>query len=1362
MFCSLSQKQFTTAVASEYKGEDLNFALVYAASQGDLVNLKKCISSGANVNFVDYDQRSALHLAAAEGKLDCVEVLVENGVEINGRDTFGYTPLEDAVAGHHLAVARFLKSKGGLTNNERSTTMTRLLLQAAAAGDINELEILTSAGANINAGDYDKRTPIHLAASEGRVQVLEFLILKGADINAVDRFGNSPLADTYNGVSRGHTACRTVLSELGAVLSNDKVRVIAIKNACADSLPVMFLRGDFEWVESLGAYGSSSDQLQANSFESKKPGYLREITDLSDGRVVANQGRYAQAWEKELPIVGDIASSGLSDTLKKAAISAGIKTEIMLPVSASDEETTDALYILYSKTTPPQAAVVELHNFVVRMFRTSLAPDSPQFAAPPDTAFLSSSFPKGQQHDVFKKLVIEAVYSPATLFHHIDWFYRMIGADNFYFRKTSADYLAQHIHAYVAAKTFSAVSLGDSDQIWLHVENNSSFMRGESETAIVMLNTDDHDKLIIANRILQRRIAHIPPNKGYSVEFVSASQPISFGGERKLGIFTLETTTYANPATPKEGEKNIWNLAADNFLKEKTPHARNRYQEVINELVGNLAPRYKIYPIQADGTVPVMFAFNQGNNRHSAYMMQLTELLAQSNIVCRNSHQETFSNGITVFSLYLEPCDRNATTAAIDTLMRQFSMLFLLPDSGFTHLFLKGHMRTDNYAYCTAASRCVYYFINQRSDEMDALIQSLGPDSVNASRLRLLNTSMKKEAVSMNRIFEIVEKYLPLMDELTKDFVMRNTAHWSQGVPPVNDKLSRLIDTEASSPIDSIVLNAFMSFNKACLKTNFFKTRKSTLTFRLDPTLLAGNWPSTPFGIFFVMGAEFQGFHIRFEDVSRGGIRIIKSRDPTHYNQNRSTLFAENYGLAYTQNKKNKDIPEFGSKGTVLLNPDEQENGMIAFRKYISGILDLLVLKEGSGIVDNYSKPELLFMGPDENTADKMQIAAHYARDKGYPFWRSFTTGKPNSMGGIPHDTYGMTTRSVHRFVLGCLRKLNLKEEDVTKAQLGGPDGDLGSNEILISKDKTICVVDGSGVVYDPVGLNRTELTRLAKKRVMINEFDVSALGQGGFKVLIGDKNITLPDGELVTSGLAFRNGFHLHRLCKADLFVPCGGRPESVCMQNVRQYIDKDGKPRFKIVVEGANLFFTNDARMMMEQAGCVQFKDASTNKGGVTSSSCEVLAALAMDAYEFEKHMMVKDNKPGEFYQSYCKEIQQRIENDADAEFEAIWREGERTREHNYVLTEKLSDKINSLNQFVAQSALWDNDAIRHTVLHAAIPNSLMTLVGYDTLLKRVPENYLRAIFASHLASRYVYQKGISSNEFAFFDFMQKYLKK
>jgi NAD-specific glutamate dehydrogenase len=42
-----------------------------------------------------------------------------------------------------------------------------------------------------------------------------------------------------------------------------------------------------------------------------------------------------------------------------------------------------------------------------------------------------------------------------------------------------------------------------------------------------------------------------------------------------------------------------------------------------------------------------------------------------------------------------------------------------------------------------------------------------------------------------------------------------------------------------------------------------------------------------------------------------------------------------------------------------------------------------------------------------------------------------------------------------------------MDESAVTKLQTGGPDGDLGSNEILVSHDKTIAIVDGSGVLCD-------------------------------------------------------------------------------------------------------------------------------------------------------------------------------------------------------------------------------------------------------------------------------------------------------
>ena len=46
--------------------------------------------------------------------------------------------------------------------------------------------------------------------------------------------------------------------------------------------------------------------------------------------------------------------------------------------------------------------------------------------------------------------------------------------------------------------------------------------------------------------------------------------------------------------------------------------------------------------------------------------------------------------------------------------------------------------------------------------------------------------------------------------------------------------------------------------------------------------------------------------------------------------------------------------------------------------------------------------------------------------------------------------------------MLGTLAKLGLNEKNCSKFQTGGPDGDLGSNEIKISEDKTVGIVDGT------------------------------------------------------------------------------------------------------------------------------------------------------------------------------------------------------------------------------------------------------------------------------------------------------------
>lgn len=64
-----------------------------------------------------------------------------------------------------------------------------------------------------------------------------------------------------------------------------------------------------------------------------------------------------------------------------------------------------------------------------------------------------------------------------------------------------------------------------------------------------------------------------------------------------------------------------------------------------------------------------------------------------------------------------------------------------------------------------------------------------------------------------------------------------------------------------------------------------------------------------------------------------------------------------------------------------------------------------------------------------------------HARDRGAEtWWKSFTTGKSaETLGGVPHDKYGMTSLSIRQYVLGLYKQLGLRERDITKVQTGGP-----------------------------------------------------------------------------------------------------------------------------------------------------------------------------------------------------------------------------------------------------------------------------------------------------------------------------------
>ncbi|MBI4854165.1 MAG: glutaminase A [Acidobacteria bacterium] len=89
---------------------DRVIAMIWAASKGDLTAIQRLMARGVDINGADYDGRTPLHLASSEGHTHIVKYLINHNVNINLKDRWGNTPLDDAIQNNHQEIIKLLKS----------------------------------------------------------------------------------------------------------------------------------------------------------------------------------------------------------------------------------------------------------------------------------------------------------------------------------------------------------------------------------------------------------------------------------------------------------------------------------------------------------------------------------------------------------------------------------------------------------------------------------------------------------------------------------------------------------------------------------------------------------------------------------------------------------------------------------------------------------------------------------------------------------------------------------------------------------------------------------------------------------------------------------------------------------------------------------------------------------------------------------------------------------------------------------------------------------------------------------------------------------------------------------------------------
>ena len=767
--------------------------------------------------------------------------------------------------------------------------------------------------------------------------------------------------------------------------------------------------------------------------------------------------------------------------------------------------------------------------------------------------------------------------------------------------------------------------------------------------------------------------------------------------------------------------------------------------------------------LERNGQHETRVLFAVGNPPQEDFLLQVIEVFNRLNIGIRRAYCQTISNGIHPYflgSFFVR--HRAGESLSAGTLLRrrieqELCNTQILSNDCYTYRtwVTEGIMAGDDAALINAFVAFCHTNLAHNC-----------PDRFGLEDVQSAFHSHPEMALQLANLFRLRfdpeltdrEQYRQLLADITRSVQDYNTGH-------------RWLDE-----IRRTIYHCCLLFISHTLKTNFFVIEKQALAFRIDPAYLrelggefTADLPDAlPFRVTFFFSRCGYGYHIGFSDIARGGWRTVIARNQDDIITAANTLLREVYVLAHTQHLKNKDIYEGGSKMVLILDSadlpatgHEAEVCRLYKLQYgvINAFLDIFVTQNGKAqdprIVDYYGDDEPIELGPDENMHDSMiEAIAALSKRRGYLLGVGIISSKRF---GINHKQYGVTSTGVMAFVevVMAARDINIHQDHFSIKLTGGPGGDVAGNCLRLIMEgcphaRMMLVLDGTAAAFDPQGLDRNELKRITLQHDL-DCFDPDLLNPGGIMLFRSGqrqqglkqmhRRVTrLMDGTLQDDWIPlddfYREYAALLFTVPADLFIPAGGRPETIDSHNWHNFLLQDGTPSSPVIVEGANSFISPSARQELQKAGCVIMRDASANKCGVISSSYEIIANLMLSEQEFQT---VKER--------YIADVLTILKKRARDEAWLILRRRQESNDsqHYTELSDVISQNINSyysrLFQFFRERPeLCLQRPFRETLLRH-LPAILREEPRYRRRLSRLPRKYQAAILAAEIAASLVY---------------------
>ncbi|XP_043466896.1 ankyrin-3-like isoform X2 [Leptopilina heterotoma] len=199
-----------------------------AAARGHLQIVDLLIKNGAEINVVDFKGRTPFYVALQQNKVDVAEFLLENGARIDIPRTDGETTLHVAIKTQNIQIVERLLKQGTMVNVLDDMTRLKPIDLAASLNNIRLVELLLKYGAKMDEIDefreeqkdvHKRMTALHFAAKRGNLEMVKLLMSNGFDkIDVKNLTDKTPLGVA---VSKHRLGIVKYLFESGSIINED-------------------------------------------------------------------------------------------------------------------------------------------------------------------------------------------------------------------------------------------------------------------------------------------------------------------------------------------------------------------------------------------------------------------------------------------------------------------------------------------------------------------------------------------------------------------------------------------------------------------------------------------------------------------------------------------------------------------------------------------------------------------------------------------------------------------------------------------------------------------------------------------------------------------------------------------------------------------------------------------------------------------------------------------------------------------------------------------------------------------------------------------------------------------------------------